>query len=269
MPELPEVETVRRVLKKSLVGKRIKDIDIRYNPIIENDTNSFKENVIGKEIIDIARYGKYLMFCLNKGFILSHLRMEGKYFYMKEKMDNKHIHVVFYFDDDSILYYQDVRKFGRMQYLDGDIYNIPPLSLMGPDLVLNNDISIIDLYNKIHKSNKTIKQLLLDQGIVAGLGNIYVDEVLYASHISPKKKGDKITKRNIEDIIKESKRILSKAIELKGTTIRSYTSSLGVIGGYQDFLQVHTKIVCPNCKMTLNRVKIEGRMTYYCKKCQR
>lgn len=269
MPELPEVETVRKVLKESLVGRRIMDVKIHYSPIVSNDDSYFKENIINQEIIDVKRYGKYLIFCLEKGYVLSHLRMEGKYFYTKEDLINKHIHVVFFLDDDSKLYYQDVRKFGRMEYLEGDIYNQKPLSLMGPDLILNDNIDLNDLYLKIHKSNKTIKELLLDQTIVSGLGNIYVDEVLFASKISPKRKGNKISKKNISDIIIESKRILSLAIKYKGTTIRSYTSSLGVIGGYQDFLQVHTKMLCPNCKMTLNRVKINGRMTYYCKKCQR
>ena len=110
---------------------------------------------------------------------------------------------------------------------------------------------------------------MLDQEIVAGLGNIYVDEVLFSARINPLKKGYRITKSNLKDILKESKRILRLAIEHKGTTIKSYTSSLGVEGEYQGFLQVHTKNICPNCKMALNRVKIDKRMTYYCKNCQR
>ena len=269
MPELPEVETVRRILKDSLQNKTITNIDIRYSPIVYNKDDEFKNNIIGKKIIDIHRYGKYLIFCLEEGFILSHLRMEGKYFYLKDgSMDNKHIHVIFHFDDKSTLYYQDVRKFGRMEYIKDDIYNQEPLSAMGYDLVLD-DINLDEIYQKIKKRSIPIKQILLDQSIVSGLGNIYVDEVLFAANISPLKLGEKITKKNVIDIINESKRILSKAILYKGTTIRSYTSSLGVFGKYQDFLQVHTKIVCPNCKSNLNRVKIEGRMTYFCKNCQR
>lgn len=269
MPELPEVETVRRVLKDNLVGKTINNVSIRYNPIVENN-DYFLENVIGKKIIDMKRYGKYLIFCLDKGYILSHLRMEGKYFYLENsQMDNKHIHVIFYLSSNSILYYQDVRKFGRMEYIETDIYNNPPLSLMGPDLVLNENIDIDKLYQKIHKSNKPIKEILLDQRVLSGLGNIYVDEVLYESRISPLRLGHDIKMCDIDNIIKESKRILLKAIEYKGTTIKSYTSSLGVKGSYQEFLQVHTKMLCPNCKMTLNRVKINGRMTYYCANCQR
>ena len=270
MPELPEVETVKEVLKKHLVHKTIESIDVFYPGILEDPMDEFLKNTLNKTIIDIKRYGKYLIFELNKGYLLSHLRMEGKYYYLENSfMEDKHIHVVFHFKDNSTLYYKDVRKFGRMKYIDKNIYDELPLSKLGPDLILNENIDLDDIYHKIHRSNKTIKQLLLDQEILAGLGNIYVDEVLFSARIHPKKKGYRITKKNVKDILIESKMILTLAISHKGTTIKSYTSSLGVEGEYQAFLQVHTKNICPNCKMTLNRVKIDRRMTYYCKNCQR
>ena len=270
MPELPEVETVKEVLKQHLVHKTIESIDVFYPGILEDPMDEFLKNTLNKTIIDIKRYGKYLIFELNKGYLLSHLRMEGKYYYLENSfMEDKHIHVVFHFKDNSTLYYKDVRKFGRMKYIDKNIYDELPLSKLGPDLILNENIDLDDIYHKIHRSNKAIKQLLLDQEILAGLGNIYVDEVLFGARINPKKKGYRITKKNVKDILIESKRILNLAISHKGTTIKSYTSSLGVEGEYQAFLQVHTKNICPNCKMTLNRVKIDRRMTYYCKNCQR
>lgn len=270
MPELPEVETVRRVLKESILNKTIQSVEIRWDNIITNPKDEFKNNVIHKTIIDIKRYGKYLIFELNQGYILSHLRMEGKYYYITNTpLDNKHIHVIFAFSDGTKLAYQDVRKFGKMTYIEKDIYNVPPLSQLGPDLYLEEEFDILSIYKNIHKRNLPIKAILLDQGVVAGLGNIYVDEVLFHAKINPKKKGIYITKSSVLTILEESKRILSLAIAYKGTTIRSYTSSLGVTGSFQDFLEVHTKNVCPNCKTPLKRVKIEGRMTYYCNKCQR
>lgn len=269
MPELPEVEVVRKVLKESLSNLKINDIEIRYQNIIENDILDFKSNIIGKEIKDIKRYGKYLIFELDKGYILSHLRMEGKYFYTMDKsIDNKHVHVIYHLSNRYFLMYQDTRKFGRMKYLEDNIYNQLPLSKMGPDLILS-DINLDEIYKKIKRKTIPIKSILLDQEILSGLGNIYVDEVLYKAKISPLKKGFQITKKDIENIIDSSKEILSHAIKEKGTTIKSYTSSLNVFGNYQNFLQVHTKSICPNCKMILNRVKIGGRMTYYCKNCQR
>jgi len=269
MPELPEVEVVRGILDESLRNRRIIDVDIRYKNIILDEIDSFKNHLMNKEIMGMDRYGKYLIFKLDKGYILSHLRMEGKYYYTNDlSIDNKHIHVVFHLDNGYYLMYQDTRKFGRMKYLEDNIYTTPPLSLMGPDLILS-DINLDSIYKKIKSKRIEIKSILLDQEILSGLGNIYVDEVLFKSKISPLKKGYKITKKEVNEIILNSKEILEKAILCKGTTIKSYTSSLNVKGNYQNFLQVHTKSICPNCKMILNRDKIRGRMTYYCKNCQR
>lgn len=271
MPELPEVETVRRVLLNQIVNLKIIDIDIRYPNIIDGNIEEFKDYIINKTITNISRLGKFLIFNLDKGNLISHLRMEGKYFYLpKDSLDNKHIHVIFYLSNGYMLCYQDVRKFGRMSYkTDDDLYQTNPLSEVGFDLVLNDTIDINQVYEKLSNKRIPIKTALLDQSIIAGLGNIYVDEVLYASHINPHKSSNNLSKEEIFNIIKESKRILNLAIENKGTTIRSYTSSLGITGNYQNFLLVHTKNHCPHCKTILKRDKINGRTTYYCDSCQR
>jgi formamidopyrimidine-DNA glycosylase len=270
MPELPEVETVRRVLEKEITNAKIIDIEAYYPSIIEDDLDYFKNNVIGKTITSLSRLGKYLIINLENGSIISHLRMEGKYFYLpKDSELNKHIHVVFKLDNDYILCYQDTRKFGRMVYKNNeDIYTTKPLSQIGVEPFIENNIDIELIYNKIVKKNLPIKAVLLDQSIITGLGNIYVDEVLFASKIVPFKEASKLTINDVKRIIEESDRILKLAIENKGTTIRSYTSSLGVIGGYQNFLCVHTKNVCPICNAKLEKEKIGGRTSYYCKNCQ-
>lgn len=271
MPELPEVETVRRVLKNDLIGLKISDIEIRYNGIIEDDITYFLNNVKGKTIEDILRRGKYLIFKLNEGYLLSHLRMEGKYFYLpNNSLDNKHIHVIFKFDNGYSLLYQDVRKFGKMSYKkDDELYNTHPLKDLGVDPVLDTDINEKLIHSKIIKKHIPIKTILLEQSIITGLGNIYVDEVLFSSKIDPNRLGNTITLEESNNIIRYSKEILNKAILNKGTTIRSYTSSLGVEGNYQNFLNVHTKNICPHCKNALTRVKINGRTTYFCNNCQR
>lgn len=271
MPELPEVETVRRVLDNELKELEIINIDIKYPNIIEDDIDYFKNNIINKRIIRLDRLGKHLIFILNDGAILSHLRMEGKFFYVDSNFEiNKHIHVIFYLSNGKILCYQDVRKFGRFCYKKNEeIYTTPPLINVGVDLTKDSNPNILDIYNKIINKRIPIKTTLLDQSIIAGLGNIYVDEVLYESHINPNRSSNSITLDEAKKIIENSKKIFLKAIENKGTTIRSYTSSLGVIGNYQNFLKVHTKTECPCCKSTLIRVKINGRMTYFCEKCQR
>ena len=270
MPELPEVETVRRVLRKDLINLKIVDIKIKYKNIINNDLNYFIDNVKGKTIIDINRYAKFLIFVLNDGFFISHLRMEGKYFYLNNDIDNKHIHVIFYLSNGYKLYYQDVRKFGRMEYKTKDeLYKTEPLSKIGYDPILENGYDLDKIYNEIHNKRIEIKTTLLDQSIIAGLGNIYVDEVLFKSKINPHKESNKITKEEVNLLILNTKDILNNAIINKGTTIRSYTSSLGVIGNYQNYLLVHTKTNCPNCNNKLIVDKIDGRSTYYCKLCQK
>jgi len=271
MPELPEVETVRRTLLGQIKDLIINDIDVRYDSIIDGDTDDFISKIRGKKIINIERLGKYLLFVLNEGAFISHLRMEGKYFYVpKGSIDNKHIHVVFYLSNGFMLCYQDVRKFGRMAYKNyEEAYTTKPLSEVGIDPILSKQIEIKLIYDKIVRKTIPIKTILLDQTILSGLGNIYVDEVLYKASINPLRLGKDLNYEEIESIVKESIIILSKAIELKGTTIRSYTSSLGVTGEYQNFLLVHTKDFCPNCNTKLDKIKIGGRSTYYCKNCQR
>ncbi len=270
MPELPEVETVRRVLLNNLANLKINDVIVRYDNIIDQDKYEFIKNVKNKTIIDILRRGKFLIFKLDKGYIISHLRMEGKYFYVENNsLDNKHIHVIFKLSNNYDLLYQDVRKFGRMLYIEDDIYNKLPLSKVGIDLILDKQIDYDQIYAKIINKALLIKETLLDQSIIAGLGNIYVDEVLFASKIRPDTLSKDITMDQLKSIINESKRIFDLAIENKGTTIRSYTSSLNVKGNYQDFLMVHTKEYCKICNSKIEKIKIGGRTTYFCKNCQK
>ncbi len=265
MPELAEVETVRNVLKKKVLNKPIKNIKVIYEKIIENKIDEFKEKLINDKFIDIKRKGKYLIFETNKYYLISHLRMEGKYFLkdINEKIE-KHEHVIFYFDDFTMRYH-DTRKFGRMKIINKDKIN-DYFKNLGPDA--NSNIDPNYLYEKIRNKRIPIKTILLDQSIISGLGNIYVDEVLYHAKINPFKKGVDITLKNTKDILSASKKVLDNAIKYKGTTIRTYTSSLGVKGEYQDYLMVHTKEKCL-CGNDIKKEKIGGRMSYYCPKCQK
>ena len=271
MPELPEVEVVRRTLEPSITGRLITNIIIRYDGIIIDDTKYFIDNIKGKTIKSISRYGKFLIFNLSDGHIISHLRMEGKYFYLKKgSLDNKHIHVIFDFDNGYSLLYQDVRKFGKMAYRDdSSLYNTKPLNGVGFDLILNDSFDYDLILKKIKAKSISIKSVLLDQAILAGLGNIYVDEVLFLSHINPYKKSKEISLEDLIKIIKYSKQVMNKSIEFGGTTIRSYTSSLGVSGENQNNLFVHTKEICPLCGEKIIKDYIGGRGTYYCPKCQK
>ncbi len=265
MPELAEVYTVKEVLKKQVLHKRIKNIKILYGKIIENDIEDFKNKLIGTEFIDIKQRAKYLVFETKDYFLISHLRMEGKYFVKdKDAKLEKHDHIIFELDD-CLLIYNDTRKFGRMKLIDKDEYN-DYFANIGPDA--NTDVKPQYLYDKIQNKRIPIKGLLLDQSYIAGLGNIYADEVLYEAKLRPNVLGCNLDLKDCENILKGAKKVLNSAIEHKGTTIRSYTSSLGVKGEYQNYLHVHTKEVC-KCGNKITKEKICGRTSYYCDKCQK
>ncbi len=270
MPELPEVETVKETLKKQLLNQKILDVVVNYSPIVEKPSvEEFINKIKNQTIIDIKRRGKWLLFELNDYYLLSHLRMEGKY-YIKNFNDEvtRHQHVIFKFKDFE-LRYNDTRKFGRMYLLDKkNAFNEKPLNELGYepwDSNLNSDY----LYHKYKNKKLPIKSVLLDQSIIVGIGNIYADEVLYLSKINPYKKANELNTSELDSIIKNTKVVLEKAILLGGTTIKSYTSSEGVHGRFQNELLVHTKEECPNCHSKLIKVKINGRGTYYCENCQK
>lgn len=276
MPELPEVETVRNTLKNQILNKQIVSIDVFYEGIIENVTVlEFKTLIKNQTIIDILRKGKYLIFILDKGCIITHLRMEGKFFLKnKDERRNVHEHIIFHFNDNTTMRYHDTRKFGKMAYLStnkiDEIINYPSLKKLGPD---GNTLGITKeyLYEHFQRKNQPIKTALLNQEIIAGLGNIYVDEVCYRVKINPLVKTKKISLDQCDQIIKYSKIILDEAINQGGTTIRSYTSSLGVTGRFQQSLLVHNREgeKCYECSSIIKKIMVGGRGTYYCPKCQK
>lgn len=270
MPELPEVETVVQTLKRMILNDKIVDVKVEWNNIINKiEVNEFVEKVKNQRINDIVRQGKIIMFILDDYVLLSHLRMEGKFFIDEDYQIDKHSHVIFKLSSNRFLRYHDTRKFGKMSLIEKEDYLTHPflVNLGKEPFFINNE----ELYNKLSKKNIEIKAALLDQNIMSGLGNIYVDEVLFRSKIHPETKSNKISKEQVDSIIEYSKIVLNKAIELGGTTIRSYTSSLGVHGKFQNELQVHTKLNenCQVCNTKIIKIKVKGRGTYLCPNCQK
>ncbi|MDD3308074.1 MAG: DNA-formamidopyrimidine glycosylase, partial [Acetobacterium sp.] len=184
MPELPEVETVRRTLKNFIIGKEITEIRVHYDKIVVGDTNNFVASLTGQTIQDIDRVGKYLIFILDRDAFISHLRMEGKYHIVDaSKPLNKHEHLSFIFSDGTALRYQDTRKFGRLELVNKESYRHDlPLCKLGPEPW---DADPKAIYAKIHKSSLPIKTLLLDQTIMTGIGNIYANEICFAMKMDP------------------------------------------------------------------------------------
>ncbi|MCF7925705.1 MAG: DNA-formamidopyrimidine glycosylase [Candidatus Izimaplasma sp.] len=271
MPELPEVETVRRSLIHLVGGKTIRDVDVFVDKMVRNvSINTLKEAITDHPISAIKRIGKYLLFYLGDWVLISHLRMEGRYFIKAlDAPKDKHEHVIFYFRDGSTMRYHDTRKFGTFDLVkQSQLDQFEPIQKMGPE-PFDDALTIDYLYQKLKRKTIAIKSALLDQQIIAGLGNIYVNEVLFLSQLHPETPSHNCRKKDIKNIIRYSKEILTEAVELGGTTIRSYTSSLGVTGRFQQKLNVHMKSICKTCQTPIEKIKVNGRGTYYCKKCQK
>lgn len=273
MPELPEVETVVRGLRSKVVGRIIRKVNIYYENIIEYpDVCSFQKKIKNQKINEINRYGKWIIFVLDNYYLLSHLRMEGKYF-LKSKGDalEKHEHVSFVLDNDMELRYMDVRKFGKMQLIEKENINkIGPFLEMGLE-PWDKKLNTLYLKEKFLRKKLPIKSCLLDQRIIVGIGNIYADEILFLSKINPLKEAISLSLEELERIIDNTKLVLEKAIEKGGTTIRSYTSLNGIHGLFQQELYVHSKEgqKCLICGSDILKIKVGGRGTYYCPKCQK
>lgn len=274
MPELPEVETVKRILETQILGKTIKKVNVFYDKIIENtDVETFKSQLINEIICSLSRKGKYLIITLTKHTLVVHLRMEGKFF-IKSINDQieKHEHIEFILDDVSLRYH-DTRKFGKIALLNttdfDEVCKYAPLKKIGIDANIETDF--VKIYNKLAFKNCSIKEALLDQTNIAGLGNIYADEVCFLCRLHPKTKCKELTINDIRNVLINSKTVLEKAILLGGTTIRSYTSSLGVTGRFQNSLLVHQREnePCSVCGNKIVKIRVGGRGTYYCPVCQR
>lgn len=273
MPELPEVETVRKGLERLVIGKTIDYVTVRWPRIIEQpDAELFALELIGQIIESIQRRGKYLILQLTDWELVSHLRMEGKYeFYSENAPENKHTHVIFHFTDGSELHYNDVRKFGRMALMEkGKSASYKGIASLGPE-PLPEVFKLAEFEKGLKKSHKAIKPLLLDQKLVTGLGNIYVDEALWQAKIHPEQPADTLNKKEAATLRLAIIDILGKAVEAGGTTIRSYLNALGEAGKFQISLQAYgqTGVPCSLCGTPIIKTKVAQRGTHYCPTCQK
>lgn len=276
MPELPEVEAVKQGLNQLVQGKVIQQVTVDWPNIIDT-TLSIEEwgRLLQNERIEkVERRGKYLIIYLTHWALISHLRMEGKYnFYPKAQVPHqkgKHIHVRFLMTDGSQLEYDDVRKFGRMTLIDlQKVSHYFEERKLGPE-PMEEQFALADFTTSLKKTKRAIKTVLLDQKSVVGLGNIYVDEVLFRSHIHPETKADQLTLSQIETLREQIIQVLQEATAKGGSTIRTYKNSLDESGQYQEELQIYgrTGEPCLGCQTPVEKIKVGGRGTHYCPKCQ-
>ena len=273
MPELPEVETIKNILKSVILHKTIAKVDVFYEKVVKNDLSFFKNTLLNKTILDLERIGKYLIFHLSEGFVIvSHLRMEGKYFYYQNQKEtiNKHGLVLFTFTDQTYLEYNDTRRFGMLKLTTKDEYkNLPCLKKLGPEP--SNVLDFNKLFSILKRKSIPIKAVLLDQTFLSGIGNIYADEILFKTKVHPETPANFISLNKLKEIVKVAVEVLDEAILNGGSTIRSYKAGIGIDGNFQTKLYAYGREnqPCLNCSSPLKRMFVSGRGTTYCPKCQK
>ncbi len=264
MPELPEVQTIIKGLKEKVLGKEILKIqELRSGTIISNSSI----NSLGT-INSISRRGKYILIQTSKDFkLVIHLRMTGKLIYETDlAKTSNHARAELVFNDNTKLIFNDVRTFGKIQILKIN-EEIEAFQKLGVE-PLSDEFDARYLKNKLKNRIAPIKNILLDQRVIAGLGNIYVAEILFRSKIDPRVPGNRLKKKQLENIVSETKTVLQEAIKHNGTTISDYRSVEDKAGEFQNFLKVYRKEYC-ECGHQIKKIKQAGRSTYYCPVCQK
>ncbi len=274
MPELPEVETIRRGLADVLPSRVISDVTVNYSGSIKNpDPAMLCSGLCGRMVTNIGRRGKYLFIHLDDGStIVFHLRMTGKLVFSENQLPvDKHTHLIIHFQDGTALYFNDVRKFGTIWWLsDNRLSEISGLASLGPE-PLSPDFHFPYLNCEVEKKTISIKALLLNQSFLAGLGNIYADEILHRAGILPQRQSRSLSREERLTLFGAIREVLTEAIEWRGTTLNDYRDAAGLSGSFQNKLRVYQRHneKCPRCGNIICRSIVAGRGTHFCTGCQR
>ncbi len=289
MPELPEVETIRRDLEKKVIGKKIKVIKILAAKSVHNKTADFLDVLVGNSFLRIERRGKLLMFALKRtdkfGYLLLHLKMTGQLIFKQNnrllagghdvtlkdlQVPNKFTRLIFTFDNDGQLFFNDMRRFGYLKLVSKE----------EKEKIVKNNFGIEPLtidytfkaFENLFKNRKTsIKALLLNQKFISGIGNIYADEICFCARVLPTRIAKSLKIEEIKKLFQCVEHVLKIAIKNRGTTFSDYVDSDGNIGKHTDFLNVYDRTgkECKRCKSLILKKKHAGRGTYYCSNCQK
>lgn len=284
MPELPEVETIRRGLSKKILHQPIVSAKVTKKRMVLGSVASFVSTLKGKKIVDIDRVGKLLIFKLSKPnkYMLTHLKMTGQLIYQDknnliagghnfpkiESLPNKYSHIIIGFKGGGQLFFNDLRQFGYAQIVDTVTkdkikakFGIEPLS---------EEFNWLN-FQKVFANKKTkLKALLLNQEHIAGIGNIYADEICWQAQILPWRDSHKLNKLEIRKLFLACQKIIKQAVAKGGTTFSDYRTAEGKQGGYRKYLKVYgrQKMACLRCQAIINKKKVNGRGTHYCVNCQ-
>ncbi len=270
MPELPEVETIVRELRHDLVGRRVLGVEVRWERTIATPPAAeLKAALVGRQIMGADRRGKYLLFALSDDqTLIIHLRMTGQLHVVgPEAAPDHHTHLVLTLDSGQRLFFRDQRKFGRV-YVVADAATV--LRQLGPE-PLHPDFTPQELAARLAGRKAPIKSLLLDQRLIAGIGNIYADEILFAAGIDPRRAGRDLQMNDVARLHTVARQVLAQAIFDRGSSLQNYQRPGGAKGQNQERHQVfrRTGQPCPHCGAAIVRVVIGQRATHFCPQCQR
>lgn len=269
MPELPEVESVRRSLEPRLLDRTVHAIIAPFPGAVVGDLQLFEDNMRGQRFGPIERYGKYLAFSFVSGaFLMMHLRMTGQAILTgSEDPVDPHCRIRLILDDNDELRFIDMRKFGRVTFAK-DRATLETMFTLGPEPL--TEAFTVDALAKALSGRAKVKSALLDQRRIAGLGNIYVDESLFRAGIHPERTVDTLTPTDIEKLHSAIEGSIADALAHGGTTIRNYVQGDGRPGEFKDHLRVYGRFdeACLQCGTTLQRIRVGGRGTTYCPNCQ-
>jgi len=278
------VETIKNDLKRVILGKKIAEIKVGKKKIIKSDYGDFLKILKGGIFQDISRIGKLIIFHLKGGkCLLIHLKMTGQLIYngkrecvkgghevpgMSDKLPNKYSYVIFEFADKSVLYFNDMRQFGYLKMAGEDElkiikgrFGIEPLS---------DNFKLEDFKDIFKGRTAAVKSVLMNQGLIAGIGNIYADEILFKSGVRPARAAGSLRENELGKIFKAAESVLSRAIKYRGTTFSDYADGRGRKGNFSRFLKVYGREGerCYKCGRLIKKIKISGRGTRYCPRCQ-
>ena len=269
MPELPEVQTVVDSLKPKVINLEIKDTNLIWKRVLhEIDKKSFKRQILNKKIIDVVRFAKFIVFKLDEGFMLCHLRMTGRLFIKRRAPQTlKHISAFFFLNNNEYLIFEDIRKFGGFMYLE----NLNTIKMKYGVDPTSKDFTLAWLVKNMLSKSRQMKHLLLDQSFIAGLGNIYIDEILWHAKVHPKRISNTLSSGMLSKILFTTKMILNESIKHHGTTIKDFKYDQMKTGTYRNNLKAYGRegLKCNRCEEIIIKIKVAGRGTHLCPKCQK
>jgi len=272
MPELPEVETVVRELKKQIVGRKFWKFEALNKSTFLPNTKVFEKDLPGKQILDIKRKGKYLIFVLSGDLhMVVHLRMTGMLTVEKIVKTKKYIRGIFTFSSGARLFFTDLRKFGKIYlYPQKEYLKKTGMANLGVDPIAEEfDLKILE---KLYLNQKGIlKNRLLDQSVIAGVGNIYADEICFRIGLHPSSRVERLKMSDVAKMHEAILHCLGEGIKHNGTTFSDFRGTRGDAGKHQKYLQVYgrTGDKCYVCETPIQKIRAAGRGTYFCVKCQK